>query len=195
MAKAVIIAHQSELIRKGLLSILENEILARIICIHSLSEFKKTLFLTYTELVFILPTDCDSTHLLETIHGKSNNIFLVGICANNNCEYSTDFDFVLKLNDSTKELQEQIRTFLSEENAQKEDDELTSREKDVLKLIALGHTNRSIADSLFISTHTVISHRKNITDKLGIKSISGLTVYALLQKIISQNDIANEQVG
>ena len=70
----------------------------------------------------------------------------------------------------------------------------SSREKEVLRLIALGHTNKSIADTLFISTHTVISHRKNITDKLGIKSIPGLTVYAIIQKIISQADIAKDKL-
>ncbi|NJO92945.1 MAG: hypothetical protein HC831_31265, partial [Chloroflexia bacterium] len=47
---------------------------------------------------------------------------------------------------------------------------------------------------LFISIHTVISHRKNITEKLGIKSISGLTVYAVLNKLIDTESINPEQL-
>jgi DNA-binding NarL/FixJ family response regulator len=69
-------------------------------------------------------------------------------------------------------------------------EELSPREKLVLKEVALGHTNKEIADTLFISTHTVISHRKNITKKLGIKTVSGLTVYAILNKLIGMEDIS-----
>ena len=74
------------------------------------------------------------------------------------------------------------------------DSELTAREKDVLNLVALGHSNKEIADKLFISIHTVISHRKNITEKLGIKSISGLTVYAMLNKIIDTDQMNTDQL-
>ncbi|PZX19181.1 DNA-binding NarL/FixJ family response regulator [Breznakibacter xylanolyticus] len=69
-------------------------------------------------------------------------------------------------------------------------EELSPREKLVLKHVALGQTNKEIADQLFISTHTVISHRKNITKKLGIKTVSGLTVYAILNKLIGMEDIS-----
>jgi DNA-binding CsgD family transcriptional regulator len=47
-----------------------------------------------------------------------------------------------------------------------------------------GFANKEIADTLNISIHTVISHRKNITEKTGIKSLSGLTIYAITKKII-----------
>lgn len=67
--------------------------------------------------------------------------------------------------------------------------ELSDREKEILIAVAKGMTNKEIADCHHISIHTVISHRKNITRKTGIKSISGLTVYALLNNLIDQNDI------
>ncbi|MCU4164757.1 response regulator transcription factor [Carboxylicivirga caseinilyticus] len=74
-----------------------------------------------------------------------------------------------------------------EEEDQTED--LSPREKSILKCVALGLTNKEIAEKEFISTHTVISHRKNITRKLGIKTVSGLTVYAIINNIIHMNDI------
>lgn len=77
------------------------------------------------------------------------------------------------------------RPFYKEE----ESEELSPREKLVLKHVALGKTNKEIADILFISSHTVISHRKNITKKLGIKTVSGLTVYAILNKLIGMEDL------
>jgi DNA-binding NarL/FixJ family response regulator len=67
---------------------------------------------------------------------------------------------------------------------------LTSRELEVLQLVAYGLLNKQIADKLSISMHTVISHRKNITRKLQIKTVAGLTIYALLNGLISSKNIS-----
>lgn len=56
---------------------------------------------------------------------------------------------------------------------------LTVRENEITGLIAQGFTNKQIAEQLFLSPHTIHSHRKNIMKKLGIKSTSELTVYAI----------------
>jgi len=66
---------------------------------------------------------------------------------------------------------------------------LSDREKTILKHVARGLTNKEIAETLFLSAHTVITHRKNITNKLNIKTISGLTVYSILNNIISIDDL------
>ena len=66
--------------------------------------------------------------------------------------------------------------------------ELTAREQEVLATLARGLSNKEIADRLCISTHTVISHRKNIMHKTGFKTAQGLTFYALLNGLISQDD-------
>lgn len=63
-------------------------------------------------------------------------------------------------------------------------DDLSEREIEVLTQMVKGFANKEIADTLNISIHTVISHRKNITEKTGIKSLSGLTIYAITKKII-----------
>jgi two-component system, NarL family, response regulator NreC len=70
--------------------------------------------------------------------------------------------------------------------------ELSRQEKNILKHLALGLTNKEIADKLFISAHTVMTHRKNITRKLGIKTVSGLTVYALMNKLVDVRDIQQQ---
>ena len=67
--------------------------------------------------------------------------------------------------------------------------ELSDRENEILVAVARGMTNKEIADRYNISIHTVISHRKNIARKTGIKSVSGLTVYALLNNMIDQGDV------
>lgn len=61
--------------------------------------------------------------------------------------------------------------------------ELSSRELDVLVLVAQGLSSKEIADRLCISVHTVNTHRKNITRKTGIRSVAGLAVYAMLHNL------------
>jgi regulator of cell morphogenesis and NO signaling len=68
-------------------------------------------------------------------------------------------------------------------------EELSSREKEILVCVAKGMLNKEIADAENISIHTVITHRKNITRKTGIKTVAGLTVYALLNNLIDINTI------
>lgn len=67
--------------------------------------------------------------------------------------------------------------------------ELTAREIEVLVLVVKGLINKEIADRLNISLTTVISHRKNITEKLGIKSVSGLTIYAVMHGYVEADAI------
>ena len=86
---------------------------------------------------------------------------------------------------------DQLQHLFASDNApiQETNKELTSREIDVLQLIVKGITNQEIADKLSISLNTVLSHRKNITSKLGIKTVSGLTFYAIMNGIISGEEI------
>ena len=67
--------------------------------------------------------------------------------------------------------------------------DLSAREIEVLVLITKGLINKEIADKLNISLTTVISHRKNITEKLGIKSVSGLTIYAVMHGYVEADRI------
>ena len=66
---------------------------------------------------------------------------------------------------------------------------LSDREKDVVIGVVQGLTNKEIADKLHISLTTVISHRKNITEKLGIKSVAGLTIYAVMHGYVEADSI------
>lgn len=67
--------------------------------------------------------------------------------------------------------------------------ELSAREIEVLTLITRGLINKEIADKLNISLTTVITHRKNITEKLGIKSVPGLTIYAVMNGYVEADSI------
>ena len=66
---------------------------------------------------------------------------------------------------------------------------LTDREIEVMSLIVQGHINKEIAEKLNIGLATVITHRKNILDKLGMKSVSALTIYAVTHGYVDINSI------
>lgn len=73
-------------------------------------------------------------------------------------------------------------------------DVLSERERDVLRCVVRGQTNKEIANTLFISINTVLTHRKNIARKLGIHSVSGLTIYAIANEIIKLEDLQTEVI-
>jgi DNA-binding NarL/FixJ family response regulator len=64
---------------------------------------------------------------------------------------------------------------------------LSQRELEVIALIAEGHTNTVIADKLFLSAHTVNTHRKNIMKKLGVNNTAGIVMYAVKTQLVSPN--------
>jgi DNA-binding NarL/FixJ family response regulator len=66
---------------------------------------------------------------------------------------------------------------------------LTDREIEVMSLIVQGYINKEIADRLNIGLATVVTHRKNIMDKLGLKSVSALTIYAVMHGYVDINKI------
>ena len=102
------------------------------------------------------------------------------------------FKEVIEINDCKQKVVTKIFNLLSDNKLTQDKPEsvgLSNRETDVLVALVKGMTNKEISDKLFISIHTVITHRKNIIRKTGIKSVSGLTVYALLNNLVDETEI------
>lgn len=72
-------------------------------------------------------------------------------------------------------------------------DILGDREKDIIRCVARGMANKEIADELCLSVHTVATHRRNISSKLGIHSTAGLTIFAILHKLVDLKDVNPHQ--
>ncbi len=68
-------------------------------------------------------------------------------------------------------------------------DALSEREREIVGCIVRGMTNKEVAEQLFISVNTVLTHRKNIARKLNIHSVSGLTIYAIVNGLVNVGDI------
>ena len=108
--------------------------------------------------------------------------------------YLLAYDEHIYIHDTADELRQKLER-LSNNKATEEEEEneetqsLSSREKEIVVCVVKGMTNREIAEHLYLSSHTVVTHRRNIARKLQIHSASALTVYAIVNKLVELKDI------
>ena len=131
-------------------------------------------------------------HFLKICRDFSNVIPVALVTSYIDAGILKQFKDVIEINDSKQKVVAKIFNLLSDNKLTQdkpESIELSNRETDVLVALVKGLTNKEISDKLYISVHTVITHRKNIVRKTGIKSVSGLTVYALLNNLVDETEI------
>jgi len=126
-------------------------------------------------------TDCLNMKCIALIYALTDSHLLKG------------YDEQLYIYDSLDEIRHKLERLHIEDIPivpEEEDPQtLSGREKEIVICVVKGMTNREIADALYLSTHTVITHRRNIARKLQIHSASGLTIYAIVNKLVELSDI------
>lgn len=186
MTKSVLIIHSSSIIAEGLGSILGKQFDVSWEHIFTFSD-KEWSENENWHLIFCEVRLANQLIAMKNQFSVLGKIIIIGLGKNVEKENSIAFDASIDLNISKSELFDYCSKYLMEEkgdDAIREGFLLSAREQEVLILIAKGFSNKKIAESLYISVHTVISHRKNISEKTGIKSVSGLTVYAILHNLV-----------
>ena len=194
MRNRVIICEVSEIIANGLAEIINGiahfDVVSRLDNPEHLSEKITALD---ANLLIINPTflgfhNKEFLSQLGKEHPQLTFVALVTSCLDHSM--LTPYNGVIEINDTRSKIISKMNEFAQSDTSKNTDDvELSKRETDVLVAVAKGMMNKEIADEMNISIHTVISHRKNITRKTGIKSVSGLTVYALLNNLIDEKDL------
>lgn len=103
----------------------------------------------------------------------------------------SEYDEHFSLYDNPDDIYEKIKKVLMEEKPVEvhTTDSLSNREKEIIVCVVKGMTNKEIADMLCLSIHTVITHRRNISNKLQIRSTAGLTIYAIVNKLVDIKDV------
>lgn len=99
------------------------------------------------------------------------------------------YDETIFLTDTAEQIAEKLVRLVRRPEEFKRQETLSIREKEVVACVVQGLTNKQIADKLCLSPHTVITHRRNISAKLGIHSTAGLTIYAIVNKLVDLGDI------
>jgi DNA-binding NarL/FixJ family response regulator len=107
-----------------------------------------------------------------------------------------NYDDTISIYDSMEQLKEKLEKLVESgsKNITDETNALSQREKEIITCVVKGLTNKEIAQELFLSTHTVISHRRNIARKLEIHSTAGLTIYAIVNKLVELEEIKKNMI-
>lgn len=101
-----------------------------------------------------------------------------------------DYDESINLFDDIDTLSVKLSGIINVSDEEDSDpDSLSQREKEILGYVVKGLTNKEIAEKLYLSVHTVITHRRNITRKLQVHSAAGLTIYAIVNKLVDISEV------
>jgi len=144
--------------------------------------------------IVIIDNNIEASFLTKLIRNIGNEkiIKTIGLISETtDKKIISKYRYTLNVNDNKYQLVESLKKIIGKEEkpVKTSEETLSKRENEILRHLALGLTNQEIADKLFLSIHTVMTHRKKITKKLGIKTVSGLTVYALMNKLVDIREV------
>ena len=193
MKRKVLIIEPSEIIKAGLKAIIDStgsfEVVA---CCDDLTNIEEKIAYRHPNIIITNPTVIPYSRQMALPQAMSDDGEIANVAL---VHQYTDpaalrlFDATIDIRDSREALAEALTSLENENRKTKKNtdsSDLTKRETDILILVAKGMMSKEIADKLNISIHTVISHRKNITKKTGIKSVAGLAVYAMLNNLMDE---------
>ena len=191
----IIIIEPSPIVTAGLIDFFKDINQTRIVStLENIYDISNKIIIHDPDILIINPLvlGYNSNYIKQISQSYPNIIFIALVTSYIDRSILRQYKEVIELSDNKQKVVNKVIGLLSnkdETNNQGESIELSNRERDILIHVAKGMTNKDISEILNISVHTVITHRKNIIRKTGIKSVSGLTVYALLNNLIEESEI------
>lgn len=193
----VLIVEPSPIVQRGLQEIIASDQRFKVVGVTSgFAQAAERLSVLSPDIVVINPclSDLPEPHQLRDSHPALADTAMIALV------YAYFREDVLKRYEETVSIYDDpsaiVRKLLvavdqcdGEDDSSKDKYDLSIREKEILVSVARGLMNKEIADLHSISIHTVITHRKNITRKTGIKTVAGLTIYAILNGMIDMTDV------
>ncbi len=194
----IVVAESSIIVRSGVSAVLKRipNLDIHPVEVNSLEALKHYANLHQPDIIIINPAfdGWFSLPAFKAEHPRLENvkyIALISSVTNNNVlkEYDERFSICDDLDIITAKLHGLIHNEEEEEEKDNEAETLSQREKEIVTCVVKGMTNKAIAEKLFLSIHTVITHRRNIARKLQIHSPAGLTIYAIVNKLVELSEI------
>lgn len=195
----IVVAESSVIIRSGLTAVIKRipSLNAHPIEVSSPEALQNYIQLHTPDIVIINPTFGGWFDLasFKSTHGKSSGIrYVAVVCSVIDSNALKEYDENFSICDDIDVIAIKLHHLLSSEEEEEGDKEneqemLSQREKEIITCVVKGMTNKAIADKLYLSIHTVITHRRNIARKLQIHSPAGLTIYAIVNKLVELQDV------
>jgi DNA-binding CsgD family transcriptional regulator len=191
MLDCIVIIERSDIIKQGLINIISKYRVSNKICtFNSFNEYS-TKACTQKHHIIITNPNC----LYESVNKTKKHFnvlpetcFIATVYSYLEKDIINAFDEILYIDDSPSTIINKIKACTNVKTISAEG-VLSKREIEILKELIKGHTNKEVASALHLSVHTIITHRKNIMEKTGIKSLSGLAVYAIVNNIMDIQEI------
>lgn len=189
----ILLIEPSEIIAAGFKAVVSKSVEFEIVnTLSNLSYYTPTQ--SHCDIIVINPAVINYNERFDIRSYFSSENEDISIVALTNSGYEENvmrqYDGCINIYDNSARIVQKLHSAIEEakQSPKNELNELSTRERDILVAVAKGKTNKEIADEYNISVYTVISHRRNISRKLGINSIPGLTVYAIMNKLIDITD-------
>jgi len=190
----IAVAESSVIVRSGLVSVLKRlpDMEVEVVEVTSKDGIRHCMEMHTPQILIVNPQlegwfDVDAFRQCY----KQQDVKLVSLlCSMVDSSQLKGYDERVTLFDDMASLEKKITELLNIADEEESDqDALSQREKEIVGCIVRGMTNKEIAEKLFISVHTVMTHRKNITRKLQIHSAAGLTIYAIVNKLVELSEV------
>lgn len=192
--KILAVAETSYIIRKGLVYVLSQlPMIGKVVELKELDDIAYQLEILKPDAVLINPmllgytSRQDVKQQMKLAPGTAVIALVYNLIDE---QFYRFYDAVIQINDSDSKIEDVLTTCLNRGAVAVSDQEgLSDREKEILISVVKGMSNKEIAEHHNISIHTVITHRRNIGRKLEIHSVSGLTIYAIINKLVDIKEI------
>lgn len=195
----VVVAETSVIVRSGVVAVLKRlpGLHVRPVEVASPEALENCLHMDTPDILLVNPTFGGWFHIEEF---RSDPVHASVKCIALNC-HITDasvlqaYDESITLHDDVDTLVAKLKSVIvtdeeeSSSSALPDTEALSLREREIVICVVKGMTNKEIADRLYLSVHTVNTHRRNIARKLEIHSAAGLTIYAIVNKLVDLADV------
>jgi DNA-binding NarL/FixJ family response regulator len=191
----ITLAESSVIIRGGVLSVLRrlNTLHVEVFEVSDMEQLKNSLGWQKPDVLMVNPAFLGAFTLSQIRKDAGNEqlrcVALQSALADNSALKL--YDEVISIYDSAEQVKEKLTKIIREPEEDRRHESLSNREKEVIVCVIKGMTNKQIADVLRLSAHTVITHRRNISAKLQIHSTAGLTIYAIVNKLVELDEVKN----
>ena len=190
----IAVAETSMIVRSGLVAVLKRlpDLIVQTVEITSKEGLQHCMEAHQPEILIVNP-QFEGWFDLEAFkqqYARQDMKIVSLICTVVDANQLKGYDESINLFDDLDAVAHKISTLMNvNEEEDSDQNSLSQREKEIIGCVVRGMTNKEIAEQLFISVHTVITHRRNITRKLQIHSAAGLTIYAIVNKLVELSEV------